>query len=69
MSALRAIFLRREAGIAVMIVLFCLAVGAVKPQHAGEGPRLAAQMCADGDVFQDAHVGHQLDVLEGPGDA
>ncbi len=32
MSLLRAIFLRREAGIAVMIVLFCLAVGLVKPQ-------------------------------------
>lgn len=32
MSLLRAIFVRREAGIAVMIVLFCLAVGAVKPQ-------------------------------------
>ena len=32
MTTLRKIFLRREAGIAVMIVLFCLAVGAVKPQ-------------------------------------
>lgn len=32
MNALRAIILRREAGIAVMIVLFCLAVGAFKPQ-------------------------------------
>ena len=32
MTALRFILLRREAGIAVMIVLFCLAVGAVKPQ-------------------------------------
>ncbi len=32
MNLLRSIFLRREAGIAVMIVLFCLAVGAVKPQ-------------------------------------
>ena len=32
MNLLRTIFLRREAGIAVMIVLFCLAVGAVKPQ-------------------------------------
>lgn len=32
MNALRAILLRREAGIAVMIVLFCLAVGAFKPQ-------------------------------------
>ena len=32
MNALRSILLRREAGIAVMIVLFCLAVGAVKPQ-------------------------------------
>jgi len=31
MSALRSIFLRREAGIAVMIVLFCLAVGVYKP--------------------------------------
>jgi rhamnose transport system permease protein len=32
MSLLASIFRRREAGIAVMIVLFCLAVGAVKPQ-------------------------------------
>lgn len=32
MNVLRFILLRREAGIAVMIVLFCLAVGAVKPQ-------------------------------------
>jgi rhamnose transport system permease protein len=32
MSLLRSILLRREAGIAVMIVLFCLAVGSVKPQ-------------------------------------
>lgn len=32
MNVLRSILLRREAGIAVMIVLFCLAVGAVKPQ-------------------------------------
>lgn len=32
MSLLSSIFRRREAGIAVMIVLFCLAVGAVKPQ-------------------------------------
>ncbi len=32
MTMLRAILMRREAGIAVMIVLFCLAVGAVKPQ-------------------------------------
>ncbi len=32
MSVLRSIFLRREAGIAVMIVLFCLAVGLYKPQ-------------------------------------
>ncbi|MCB1518388.1 MAG: ABC transporter permease [Hyphomicrobiaceae bacterium] len=31
MNQLRAILLRREAGIAVMIVLFCLAVGVVKP--------------------------------------
>jgi rhamnose transport system permease protein len=31
MNALRAMLLRREAGILVMIVLFCLAVGAVKP--------------------------------------
>ena len=30
MSALRILLLRREAGIAVMIVLFCLAVGAVE---------------------------------------
>ncbi len=32
MSVLRSIFLRREAGIFVMIVLFCLAVGLYKPQ-------------------------------------
>src|SRR5690606_17613881 len=32
MNALRSIFLRRELGILVMIVLFCLAVGAYKPQ-------------------------------------
>lgn len=32
MTLLRAIFLRREAGIAVMIVLFCLSVGMYKPQ-------------------------------------
>ena len=32
MNAVRAILLRREAGIALVIVLFCLAVGAVKPQ-------------------------------------
>lgn len=32
MNAFRSIFLRREAGILVMIVLFCLAVGAYKPQ-------------------------------------
>jgi rhamnose transport system permease protein len=32
MTALRSIFLRREAGIAVMIVLFCIAVGIAKPQ-------------------------------------
>jgi rhamnose transport system permease protein len=32
MSALRSLLLRRESGILVMIVLFCLAVGAVKPQ-------------------------------------
>jgi len=32
MNALRSILLRREAGILVMIVLFCLAVGAAKPQ-------------------------------------
>ncbi len=32
MNLLRSIFLRREAGIAVMIVLFCLAVGLYKPQ-------------------------------------
>jgi len=31
-NALRNIFLRREAGIAVMIVLFCIAVGLYKPQ-------------------------------------
>ncbi len=32
MTGWRHILLRREAGIAVMIVLFCLSVGAVKPQ-------------------------------------
>ena len=32
MSALRSILLRREMGILVMIILFCLAVGAYKPQ-------------------------------------
>ncbi len=32
MTVLRNIFLRREAGILVMIVLFCLAVGIAKPQ-------------------------------------
>ena len=32
MNALRFILLRREAGIFLMIVLFCLTVGAVKPQ-------------------------------------
>ncbi len=32
MNTLRSILLRREAGIAVMIVLFCLAVGLYKPQ-------------------------------------
>ena len=32
MNGLRSILLSREAGILVMIVLFCLAVGAVKPQ-------------------------------------
>jgi rhamnose transport system permease protein len=32
MSTLRAILLRREAGILLMIILFCLAVGAYKPQ-------------------------------------
>src|SRR4029078_9788856 len=32
MRVLRTLFLRREAGIFVMIVLFCLAVGLVKPQ-------------------------------------
>ena len=32
MNVLRSIFLRREAGIFVMIVLFCLAVGIQKPQ-------------------------------------
>ena len=32
MSVLRTLLLRREAGIAVMIVLFCLAVGLAKPQ-------------------------------------
>lgn len=32
MKLLRTLLIRREAGIAVMIVLFCLVVGAVKPQ-------------------------------------
>ncbi len=32
MNALRSIFLRREAGIVVMIVLFCAVVGLYKPQ-------------------------------------
>ena len=32
MNLLRSIFLRREAGIAVMIILFCLGVGIFKPQ-------------------------------------
>lgn len=32
MNALRSIFLRREAGIAVMIVLFCIFVGILKPR-------------------------------------
>ena len=32
MNALRSILIRREAGIAVMIILFCLAVGLYKPQ-------------------------------------
>ena len=32
MSVLRTLLIRREAGIAVMIVLFCLAVGLYKPQ-------------------------------------
>lgn len=32
MNLLRTLFLRREAGIAVMIVLFCLVVGFYKPQ-------------------------------------
>ena len=37
MMILRTILLRREAGIAVMIVLFCLAVGLVKPQFLTPG--------------------------------
>ena len=32
MSTLKSLLLRREAGILVMIVLFCLAVGLYKPQ-------------------------------------
>ena len=32
MNALRSIFARREAGILVMIVLFCLAVGIARPR-------------------------------------
>jgi hypothetical protein len=32
MTGWRSLLLRRETGIALMIVLFCLAVGAVKPQ-------------------------------------
>ena len=46
----------------------CL-IGAVEPEHAGERAGMAAQMRADRDVLQHGHVGHQLDVLEGAGDA
>ena len=42
----------------------CL-VGAVEPQHAGDGAGLPTQMRADRHVFQHGHVGYQLDVLEG----
>ena len=44
-------------------------VGAVEPEHAGDRAGMAAQMRADRDVLQHGHVGHQLDVLEGAGDA
>ncbi len=42
-------------------------VGAVEPEHAGDRAGMPAQMRADRDVLQHGHVGHQLDVLEGPG--
>ena len=42
---------------------------AVEAEHAGDGAGLAAQMRADRDVFQHAHVRHQFDMLEGAGDA
>ena len=44
-------------------------IGAIEPEHAGDRAGVAAQMRADRDVLQHGHVGHQLDVLEGPGDA
>ena len=44
-------------------------VGAVEPEHAGDRTGRPAQMRADRDVLQHGHVGHQLDVLEGAGDA
>ena len=44
-------------------------VGAVEPEHAGDRAGMPAQMGADRDVLQHGHVGHQLDVLEGSGDA
>ena len=44
-------------------------VGAVEAEHAGERAGMAAQMRADRDVFQHGHVGHQLHMLEGAGDA
>ena len=44
-------------------------IGAVEPEHAGDRAGMAAQMRADRDVFQHGHVRHQLDVLEGAGDA
>ena len=44
-------------------------VRAVEAKHAGDGAGLAAQMRADRDIFQHAHVRHQFDMLEGAGDA
>src|SRR5207244_6119933 len=46
----------------------CL-ISAVEPQHAGDGAGSPTQMRADRDILQHRHVGHQLDVLEGAGDA
>ncbi len=44
-------------------------VCAIEPQHAGDGAGMSAQMRADRDVLQHAHVRHQFDMLERPGDA